>query len=144
MTEEELEEINNPTPDGVHILKILGPLHTYPRPGRTLMYGYDMDRESVHIYHDSVTTRGDVRFVIHRYGFDEETTSVARVSVLRQSHLPSKRAYSECCDFRLAKLIQQAGLYVNYTRWQKREKKDFYGKLAPQDAEGREVKDERA
>ena len=90
---------------------------------RTLIYGYNMERESVHVYLNSdgviCMAYGDERNVRH---FTEEETENNR------DYIPSKRAYVECTDLEFAKLLKEAGECISFTTPNRdRPQKQFYG-----------------
>lgn len=93
---------------------------------RTLLYGYDCDRNTLHVYFDGtrfVTLWYTPRLFIYADFGDVlllESTIV----------IPNKRLYPETCDFELCKLIRDQGVHLPFTTYNSdREGRQFYGLL---------------
>ena len=92
---------------------------------RTLLWGYNFERESWHVYLDS---DGVIQRVI--YGFGDELLSDKDEETLETSHdyPPPKRLYPEACDFEFCELLRRRGVSLCFTTWnEKREPKAFHG-----------------
>lgn len=78
---------------------------------RTLLYGYDLDRNTIHVY----LQKG----VLHRLVYRNETMISCRTGVfhVEDDLIPSKRLYPERCDFEFCKLLQARGLSLSFTRY---------------------------
>lgn len=75
----------------------------------TILYGYDVNRNTVHIYWDDL----ECKIVVFRYDEYEKTSKADLVDFLTKDHLPTKRIYPETCDAFCTKLIQIRLLTVN-------------------------------
>lgn len=90
---------------------------------RTLLYGYDLDRTTVHTYLQDEVVHV-VRF--HPPSFDD-AQNVVRVRSYEQSEtlpvgllIPSKRSYPESCDFEFTLWLMDHGFDPNFTTYGKR------------------------
>lgn len=101
---------------------ILGDLEDYADKA-TLVYGYDIDRATVHIYVE------EDQFVVLRYRMDT-LYDIIRTDELRQEHLPTKRAYLAACDFEACLTMKGKGLLLSFTSFTYHEplESGFYGK----------------
>lgn len=95
----------------------------------TILYGYDVNRDTVHIYWDDL----ECKIVVFRYNEFEKTSEADLVDFLTLDHLPTKRIYPETCDALCTELIQRRLLLCNgyglpFTTYnEKRESKLMYG-----------------
>lgn len=69
----------------------------------TILYGYDVNRDTVHIYWDDV----ECKIVVFRYNEFEKTSEADLVDFLTMDHLPTKRVYPETCNAFCTKHIQR-------------------------------------
>lgn len=116
MTQEELNIIQNPSYRTIRIDELKN------KKPRTLIYGYNQERETIHIYTDGE------RFFRVQYSVDRFISGQNVEEIRVDDCAPSKRAYPECCDFEFCSLIKDKGKYISFTTINKeREKKDFYG-----------------
>ncbi len=110
-----------------------------PHEGRTLLYGYDCDRNTCHVYltdgwDEIVSVRYDVSGTIletFRFVFAApEKSSIVSASNL----IPNKRLYPEACDFDLCCLLAEYGYHLPFTSYTERDcEAKFWGKTAPED-----------
>ena len=94
----------------------------------TILYGYDLNRDTVHIYWNDVESK----IVVFRYSKYEKTSKADLVDLLTMDHLPTKRVYPAACDFYCAALIHRRLLRFNhyglpFTTYHERESKTMYG-----------------
>jgi hypothetical protein len=92
---------------------------------RTLIYGYEPDRATFHLY----LKDGLFHKVVYNY---QGALLTKRVSHLIEPEfcVPMKRIYAECCDFNFCALLRQNGVYLPFTtpNWE-RPKSQYYGKI---------------
>jgi len=83
---------------------------------RTLLYGYDLDRQTIHVYLDGS--------VIHKHVYDytDETLSHEAHHVWDPVELMAgqKRFYPERCDAQFSALLRQAGAEPCFTNFDER------------------------
>ena len=111
-----------------------------PREGRTLIYGYDCDRNTCHVYltdgwDEIVSVRHDASgrlLDVFRHVFDQPEKS----SISSASHIiPNKRLYPEACDFDLCCLLAEYGYHLPFTAYTERSSEGkFWGLTVPEDA----------
>lgn len=90
---------------------------------RTLVYGYDVDRSTRHVYIDE---QGLIHAVV--YDYDKLLKSHAFGAVPMEACRPSKRAYPEKTDYEFAKLLAAADTELCFTTFDDSVAvKDFYG-----------------
>lgn len=112
-------------------------IEEFPREGRTLLYGYDCDRNTCHVYlpdgwDEIVSVRYDASGTIldtFRFIFaDPEKSSIVSASNL----IPNKRLYPEACDFDLCCLLAEYGYRLPFTAYTERASDGkFWGLTAP-------------
>lgn len=92
---------------------------------RTLLYGYDCDRNTWHTY----IQNGEIKTVI--YGYDSEYKDFIenRLVISNEDYIPNKRLYPSACDYEFCKLLKIKGSYLPFTGWEEREQKQYYGKV---------------
>lgn len=92
---------------------------------RTLLYGYDVDRNTWHIY----LYRSQIYAVM--YYLQDGEVSEMKVAV-NDDYVPNKRLYPERCDFEFCKLLKRYKVSLPFTNWSDGvEAKVYYGKLLP-------------
>lgn len=82
------------------------------RRERTLLYGYNLDRTTVHVYLKDG--------VIHYYHYDHNDIQIAYCSCTRmhaQSLVPTKRLYPEVCDFEFCTVLASMGVHLPFTTY---------------------------
>lgn len=101
---------------------------------RTLIYGYDLDRNTFHVY----LKNGEIMTVM--YDFDGEVTPV-RVDG-NFGFVPSKRVYPESCDYEFCMLLRARGVEIPYTTFNENRLNkftssghDFWGEVYDENAE---------
>jgi len=91
---------------------------------RTLIYGYDIDRYTYHLY------LKDCAFHKVIYKLDDMVSHVESDSLPIVECIPDKRVYPECCDYEFSVLLLKNGIEIPYTNYNdKREQSKLYGKL---------------
>lgn len=98
---EVLEAVKADLPEGTEIPDVF-----------TLLYGYDLDRNTFHVYME----RGDiVRYV---YDFDGREVFIGHQHVWSGPFLtPSKRAYPEATNAAFARLLLSKGVAISFTTY---------------------------
>lgn len=103
---------------------------------RTLLYGYDIERNTWHIYlkNDEIHI-----FVYDRhYNRDYSNYTVEEmrhysndiIDTLNTHLIPDKRLYPEACDFEFCKLLRMKDFNLPFTGFDiKRESKQFHGEI---------------
>lgn len=82
------------------------------RSERTLVYGYDVDRNTFHLF----VRAGEIRRALYRRdGEDFELISMASGDFMPRACVPNKRAYPERCDFEFCRLISERRITVPFT-----------------------------
>lgn len=100
------------------------------RSDRTLMYGYDVDRRTVHVFM--------LGGVIYKsvYSYDEGPVPEGKVSWNPAELVPDKRAYPESTDYEFARMMIDRGHALPFTtyseeRWGHVNGLRFFGSTAP-------------
>ena len=123
ITQEQFETFKkeaNPEYDGVSSDMIKD------KTDRTLLYGYDLDRSTVHVY----LLHGEIK--IHRYGRDYDDNKV--LDSFGFENLPSKRVYPESTDSEFLKLLFKQDIWPSFTtydekRYLKTKDRKFVGEI---------------
>lgn len=99
---------------------------------RTLLYGYDIDRDTWHIY----LKDGRIHRHIYSHIGDEENKLRTLVHEQQESWIvsnliPNKRAYPERTDYEFARIVTERGGDISFTTYDEDvEPKQYYGALA--------------
>jgi hypothetical protein len=90
---------------------------------RTLIYGYDCDRNTFHLY------LKDNLFVRIYYTFEKKIlSSDIGPFMIATECVPDKRVYPECCDFDFCVLLHSKGIDIPFTGFESnRPPSTFYG-----------------
>ena len=93
---------------------------------RTLLYGYTVDRETVHVYLHT----GYVRRIV----YNERTRVLPEVPqtffTTLDSVVPNKRLYPEACDYDFCAYLKRNGVHLPFTTFnQTREPEQFHGEV---------------
>lgn len=128
MTKEEFKKISGTNRFQIHV----SVSELQNKEDRTLIYGYDIERNSKHIY----LLDGKINTVIYNNqdkiieSFARDERTIARLCI------PNKRCYSESCDYEFVKLLCEKGfreelclLAYNEERAKRLENQKFHGKL---------------
>lgn len=99
---------------------------------RTLIYGYDVDRNSFHVY---LSYNGKICAVLYSYPdkilstWDEDSAGFPEGVTTNLEWIPNKRVYPECCDYDFCRILQERGVDVPYTTYDTTRKLDrlFWG-----------------
>lgn len=101
---------------------------------RTLLYGYNYDKGTWHVYlkndeihvfvyerHYNFNSSDDIETMYHVEGRE--------INITKHGIIPNKRLYPETCDFEFCKLLKKKGIDLPFTTFQEREPKQYYGEL---------------
>ena len=88
---------------------------------RTLLYGYDCNRNTWHTY----IKDGEIKTI--KYNYEELPTELLVNS--NAHYIPNKRLYPSACDYEFCKLLKLKGVYLPFTGFEEREVKQYYGKI---------------
>jgi hypothetical protein len=119
MTKEELTTLQEAPSDMVSIYDL------FNMNERTLLYGYDFDRNTYHVY----LKAGLIHLFIYQY--DGTVIKYEKAEVFPGLELiPPKRIYPETCDLEFCTVLKEKGLNMSFTTFdENRAKATFYGKL---------------
>jgi len=99
--------------------------HLSDEDDRTLLYGYDCERNTWHtylkdsiFYHVVYDSKG---LILRRENYGFEIKFLNNI-------IPNKRLYPECCDFEFCKLLKEKGVHLPFTTWSNKEYNVYYGK----------------
>jgi len=82
------------------------------RNDRTLVFGYDVDRNTFHLF----IRGGELRKVVYRnQGEEADILSFASGEFAPAECVPNKRVYPERCDFEFCHLVAERGVMVPFT-----------------------------
>lgn len=96
-----------------------------PDHGRTLLYGYTLERDSFHVY------LKDKLIHVVIYDFDNRIIySVAGFEIPVGGMVPTKRAYPAACDEQFCRLMIEKKQPISYTIYEDRQECDYHGELA--------------
>jgi len=101
--------------------------HFYGHDDGTLLYGYDVDRNSFHVF------LKDGLIWLHRYyGWDagnyREITREGKTSWDVEDLLPNKRAYPQYTDRPFAEFVKSLGFSICHTTWSEPKREGpYYG-----------------
>jgi hypothetical protein len=96
----------------------IGPV---PGPDRTLLYGYDTDRRTWHVYQ----RHGELHRLIYIDGNPETSPPEGYISAPRLKVdiiVPNKRLYPEGCDFEFCKKLRKLNVHMTFLS---------YGQMTP-------------
>lgn len=97
----------------------------WPGPSRTLLWGYDTDRNSWHVYN---TDAGLIHRLIYRG--DRAAKHETMFSSLGEL-VPDKRLYPEACDYDFCRHLVNQGIHLPFTGFDhSRPVSTFYGAKA--------------
>ncbi|HUS50109.1 MAG TPA: hypothetical protein VMZ91_08080 [Candidatus Paceibacterota bacterium] len=97
---------------------------------RTLVYGYDLERNTFHLYlKDNL---------FHRIIYNDKISDKIPTTIIDEDYnlenielhgcIPSKRVYPECSDSDFCKILISRGICVPFTKFtERKENKIFYG-----------------
>jgi hypothetical protein len=79
---------------------------------RTLLWGYDLERNSWHVYLDEfgIINRVHYAYLNHLISFVQEH----QVSE-NKGYAPTKRLYPEACDYEFSKMLLESNTYMPWT-----------------------------
>lgn len=99
---------------------------------RTLLYGYDVDRNTWHVYVK------DKRVYLYAYNYDGACTAGGDTFTSFQDLIPNKRLYPERCDYEFALwLIRDKGCHMTFLKWDRNlaanipTPKPYHGEVEP-------------
>lgn len=82
------------------------------RTPRTLLYGYDVARNTWHVYLDAAGVLHKVVYLSDALLLSHEAGRLPDASLI-----PDKRLYPQYCDFEACLLLQRAGVSLPFTTW---------------------------
>ena len=91
---------------------------------RTLIYGYDIERNMFHLYLKYE------KFNFIKYNSNKEVISYGYglSKICAEDCIPDKRVYPEACDYYFCKLLMNKGVKIPFTTFNRnRVEKQFYG-----------------
>lgn len=93
---------------------------------RTLLYGYDIDRNTHHVY----IKNDQICLIV--YNFAKEIISFCDGIIPLYRLIPNKRLYPERCDFSFCNMLQEYGIHFPWTtfdeKWTNSNNLAFFGK----------------
>lgn len=101
------------------LYSLISRLDGNPRDGRTLLYGYDYDQATCHVYltegwEEVVFVRYDKnRTILNTFRFDFANPDKSSI-VSSGNLIPFKRLYPEACDFDLCCLLAEYGYHLEF------------------------------
>lgn len=110
---------------------------------RTLIYGYDCDRNSFHLY------LKDKMFCLLRYSSTNIISYQKGYFLLPNNCIPNKRVYPESCDFEFCELLNDYGISIPFTifntqRAKNLKRRKYHGLTVSLDYQGTPFNIERA
>jgi hypothetical protein len=94
-------------------------------PDRTLLYGYDVDRNTWHVF----LLDGEIHRVTED-GYGGPTTHLSNESWTIVDLIPNKRAYPERTDYQFARFCVEHGEPITFTTFKEGiEPQQFYGPI---------------
>jgi hypothetical protein len=94
------------------------------RRRRTLIWGYDTERHSFHVYIGNDDKLHIVSYTSEGYLLSHKTEDAASP----QEYVPNKRVYPAACDVQFCRLLVGADVRIPYTTFEARPEQDFHGK----------------
>jgi hypothetical protein len=106
MTPEQLKDLQ--TTAGIDYM--IGPV---PGPDRTMLFGYDCDRRTWHIFKKD----GQLHKAVY-IGSNRQFEEMASGDALDARHvIPNKRLYPEACDYTFCVTLRRLDLHLSFTRF---------------------------
>lgn len=121
MTEEQLKKLRMIN----SVADVLNIDHLQNKQPRTLLFGFDSDRATVHVY----LCRFEKRIVTAIYGGYENISPQERTIQSNKDYIPTKRLYPDKCDFEFCKLLTERGVPMTFTNYQDSKDEQFYGTI---------------
>lgn len=123
MTRDQYDALQNAVP----VVPMVSAAKLTDQSDRTLLWGYDCDRHSWHVF-----LRGGIieRYVYGRGWFTDSSSSDHKRDEFwpAEQLVPNKRLYPEACDAEFCALLINAGAFLPFTTFNdERETKQFYG-----------------
>ena len=119
MTEQEYEALTayqaSPERIGAHML--------LNRKPRTLIWGYDVDRNSFHAYLGNDGKIHIVLYAFEGYLLSHKTEDEAAP----REYVPNKRVYPAACDLEFCRILMDADVSIPFTTFEARQEAAFYG-----------------
>ena len=86
-------------------------------PDRTLLYGYDVDRSTWHVYQRD----GLIHVIVYTGGLDTgdlvATIRESAAALPATKLVPNKRLYPDACDFAFCDRLVEAGVHLPFTNF---------------------------
>lgn len=91
------------------------------RDPKTLLYGYDCDRNTHHVFQDHY---GNIYVYVYRPNGVKDETVISKVDVSGdgikdlQELVPNKRLYPQYCDFIFCSYLKERGVHLPFTTYE--------------------------
>lgn len=97
--------------------------HLKNKEDRTLIYGYDCDRNTFHVY------LKDEQIHILKYNSREVFPKLEAFS--NDDYVPNKRVYPEYSDFEFCKLLKEQDIHISFLSYSEpaKEPNPYFGKI---------------
>lgn len=109
MNKEEFEGLTKLTVDSISI----SAAELKNQTDRTLLYGYDFDRNTVHVYLQG----GLIHYYKPHTYASEPPLHEAKEKWDAEEVVPVKRTYPDLCDAEFCTLLRSKGISPNFTTW---------------------------
>lgn len=125
---EQFQKFNTGEGQASGLVQITAEAFTTNHEDRTLIYGYSVTGQSVHVY-----LKGGNVYLAEYYTNEHPDKLVPQDQVINKftsldELIPNKRAYPETCDYDFCMWLKDQGVMPTFTTFNKlREKKKFYG-----------------
>lgn len=108
---------------GENIEELITAKHLKNKKNRTLIYGYDCDRRTFHVY------LKDEQIYIVRYNYMEGITKLEAFS--NHDYIPNKRVYAQYSDFEFCKLLKNKYIHIPFSSYTEpiREATPYFGNI---------------
>lgn len=123
MNFDQFNSLLDPTPQEQYILV----LHEVFGRDRTLIYGYNTNRDTFHLYLKDKQIHS-----VYYNGVTGKLVGTPRSfsgKIRADDCVPNKRVYPARCDYEFCKLLLSKGIYIPFTTWQDVTEEQFHGSL---------------
>lgn len=120
MTEEEMNQLRMITP----VNDVVNIQHLNNKEPRTLLFGYDTDRTTIHVYICPISN--EIRTIT--YGSYTHNMPRFRIIHSNEDYVPTKRIYPHKSDFEFCKLLAERATPMAFANYEDSEDEQFYGK----------------
>jgi hypothetical protein len=91
--------------------KMIGPLVGFS--DRTLLYGYDCDRRTWHVYQED----GHIHRAVYITSNRQPDIYERNCELDAETLVPNKRLYPEACDYMFCERLKALGIYLSFTTY---------------------------